>query len=114
MHMFLFFVFQPKHGIRDGHVTGVQTCALPIYLNPNCPTCQKHHFPSLEKRAENPETVLCGRNTVQIHEKKEMNLSRSEERRVGKEWRDRWATRYLNRNKEVSPTGGSDVQSTLH
>src|SRR5690606_39768455 len=23
----------PKHGIRDFHVTGVQTCALPIYRN---------------------------------------------------------------------------------
>src|SRR5579884_1488698 len=27
--MFLFF-FQAEDGIRDGHVTGVQTCALPI------------------------------------------------------------------------------------
>src|SRR5207253_5505564 len=24
--------FQAEDGIRDGHVTGVQTCALPIYL----------------------------------------------------------------------------------
>src|SRR5439155_10771831 len=24
------FVFQARDGIRDGHVTGVQTCALPI------------------------------------------------------------------------------------
>src|SRR5437870_7105008 len=29
--MFLFF-FQAEDGIRDGHVTGVQTCALPICL----------------------------------------------------------------------------------
>src|SRR5215510_16418894 len=28
--MFVFF-FQAEDGIRDGHVTGVQTCALPIY-----------------------------------------------------------------------------------
>src|SRR5215510_15694007 len=26
----LFFFFQAEDGIRDGHVTGVQTCALPI------------------------------------------------------------------------------------
>src|SRR5215510_10215629 len=26
----LFFLFQAEDGIRDGHVTGVQTCALPI------------------------------------------------------------------------------------
>src|SRR5207253_7116935 len=27
----LCFFFQAEDGIRDGHVTGVQTCALPIY-----------------------------------------------------------------------------------
>src|SRR5215208_7458449 len=26
-----FFFFQAEDGIRDGHVTGVQTCALPIF-----------------------------------------------------------------------------------
>src|SRR5438876_5347440 len=26
------FFFQAEDGIRDGRVTGVQTCALPIYL----------------------------------------------------------------------------------
>src|SRR5690625_4167844 len=30
MMYFLFFFFQAEDGIRDGHVTGVQTCALPI------------------------------------------------------------------------------------
>src|SRR5215475_10515849 len=29
MHLFFFF-FQAEDGIRDFHVTGVQTCALPI------------------------------------------------------------------------------------
>src|SRR5690348_17631079 len=29
----LFFFFQAEDGIRDGRVTGVQTCALPISLN---------------------------------------------------------------------------------
>src|SRR5215510_12340768 len=28
--MGVFFFFQAEDGIRDGHVTGVQTCALPI------------------------------------------------------------------------------------
>src|SRR5437870_7965782 len=27
-----YIFFQAEDGIRDGHVTGVQTCALPIYL----------------------------------------------------------------------------------
>src|SRR5215208_4169821 len=30
----LFFFFQAEDGIRDGHVTGVQTCALPISWRP--------------------------------------------------------------------------------
>src|SRR5690348_18030282 len=29
--LFFFFFFQAEDGIRDGRVTGVQTCALPIY-----------------------------------------------------------------------------------
>src|SRR5690606_458972 len=29
-----FFFFQAEDGIRDFHVTGVQTCALPILLSP--------------------------------------------------------------------------------
>src|SRR5207253_2036177 len=31
MPVLIFFFFQAEDGIRDGHVTGVQTCALPIW-----------------------------------------------------------------------------------
>src|SRR5690606_40038317 len=31
-YLFYFFFFQAEDGIRDFHVTGVQTCALPILL----------------------------------------------------------------------------------
>src|SRR5689334_23840775 len=31
----LFFFFQAEDGIRDGTVTGVQTCALPIFIKPS-------------------------------------------------------------------------------
>src|SRR5258706_11623446 len=31
---FSFFFFQAEDGIRDWSVTGVQTCALPIYIEP--------------------------------------------------------------------------------
>src|SRR5690606_17309334 len=31
--LFVFFFFQAEDGIRDFHVTGVQTCALPIYFD---------------------------------------------------------------------------------
>src|SRR6266511_3788957 len=30
VYFFFFFFFQAEDGIRDFHVTGVQTCALPI------------------------------------------------------------------------------------
>src|SRR5690606_39738459 len=30
----MFFFFQAEDGIRDFHVTGVQTCALLIYVSP--------------------------------------------------------------------------------
>src|SRR5829696_6036294 len=30
-HVFFFFFFQAEDGIRDWSVTGVQTCALPIF-----------------------------------------------------------------------------------
>src|SRR5690606_40898231 len=31
------FFFQAEDGIRDFHVTGVQTCALPIWQQPSAP-----------------------------------------------------------------------------
>src|SRR5690625_5253195 len=31
LYLFKYFFFQAEDGIRDGHVTGVQTCALPIF-----------------------------------------------------------------------------------
>src|SRR5439155_25340563 len=34
MCVVFFFFFQAEDGIRDGHVTGVQTCALPIWRSP--------------------------------------------------------------------------------
>src|SRR5271166_1902976 len=48
---FFFFFFQAEDGIRDGHVTGVQTCALPIFLtrgdDPRAP-CENRQNPSPE------------------------------------------------------------------
>src|SRR5207245_10718813 len=35
-----YFVLQAEAGIRDATVTGVQTCALPIWRTPRCPSCQ--------------------------------------------------------------------------
>src|SRR5207253_11415113 len=38
------FFFQAEDGIRDGHVTGVQTCALPIFLTPILTDFGKYPF----------------------------------------------------------------------
>src|SRR2546425_3212552 len=36
-YLFIFFFFQAEDGIRDKLVTGVQTCALPIYSKDHGP-----------------------------------------------------------------------------
>src|SRR6266581_8757428 len=41
------FFFQAEDGIRDGRVTGVQTCALPIFLDPPCAVCAGGEQPPL-------------------------------------------------------------------
>src|SRR5690625_6983803 len=54
----LLFFFQAEDGIRDGHVTGVQTCALPIYgdFGYEIPMTRLFYkpeeMPSLEARSE--------------------------------------------------------------
>src|SRR5439155_13074368 len=76
-HSLIFFFFQAEDGIRDGHVTGVQTCALPIYSRRHSqrspPRLTRASWPGRRKKSSR-----CGR--------------RSEERRVGKECRSRWST----------------------
>src|SRR5690606_39578201 len=98
--------FQAEDGIRDFHVTGVQTCALPISREMffivlfTCP------FPlsSWPDPAGCPEapTRRCWRaaasasRSVPARGRERGSAgssrpSRSEERRVGKEWTERWA-----------------------
>src|SRR5690606_40658573 len=95
-----FFFFQAEDGIRDFHVTGVQTCALPIYepfalgqlLNGSCESSTKTFFGRIAVRicalvldtTEQPLVVL-----VRVVEAGN-STARSEERRVGKECRCRW------------------------
>ncbi|MFD1363054.1 ThiF family adenylyltransferase [Lentibacillus salinarum] len=44
----------------------------------DCPTCRQHKFPALQKNANDEETVLCGRDTVQIHRKSSISLEQWE------------------------------------
>src|SRR5438309_5989070 len=101
-----FFFFQARDGIRDGTVTGVQTCALPIWLDTraaapanrsNTPTrvdtslgistggvsCD---IPVSHPQQRTPSAGCPCPSLTQVHLR-----ARSEERRVGKECRARTA-----------------------
>src|SRR5689334_24127798 len=89
------FFFQAEDGIRDGTVTGVQTCALPIcdrqlrLLGPHrwLSACRRRSCRSRRSRLDwEVDTATywkgwCARR-------------RSEERRVGKECRSGWSAYY--------------------
>src|SRR5690606_40135306 len=77
--MFFFFFFQAEDGIRDFHVTGVQTCALPICKQWDCEAVTG----ALLRHVLDPE----GTGQLPAPEV----VERSEERRVGKECRSRWS-----------------------
>src|SRR3712207_8244468 len=95
--MWSVFFFQAEDGIRDIGVTGVQTCALPIFdpvrvvpgarqANQGCANSPQAKRSCLGIRAtmfsEDVEDRRSVRGRVQ---------GRSEERRVGKECRSRWS-----------------------
>src|SRR5699024_11300716 len=73
------FFFQAEDGIRDRNVTGVQTCALPIYSN-------QLNYRTVFTNIYNHFFDFINRNKLLTIK----NWLRSEERRVGKEWRSRW------------------------
>src|SRR2546427_5361826 len=88
-----FFFFQAEDGIRDLTVTGVQTCALPIwrpeYVRAACDASLKrlgvdwidlYYQHRVDRSVPIEETVGAMADLV-----------RSEERRVGKECRSRWS-----------------------
>src|SRR6202000_3512584 len=79
--------FQEEDGIRDGRVTGVQTCALPIW--------RQHGAGLVERHGRR----LADGTVARLH-------ARSEERRVGKEWRSRWSPDHLKKKRKVKTATG--------
>src|SRR5437016_9287882 len=104
-----FFFFQAEDGIRDWSVTGVQTCALPIW---------RHASGKSEAQTDSEPVDQVGKNALAMigndqnqqdatetkplkrgdskaetqvaGDEKQCGNERSEERRVGKECRTRW------------------------
>src|SRR5207245_7163100 len=72
--------FQAEDGIRDATVTGVQTCALPIFI-PGAGT--QHTGEALLDWNFGKKVTLSAMGQYE-------RWTRSEERRVGKECRSRW------------------------
>src|SRR5690625_6376127 len=60
----VFLFFQAEDGIRDGHVTGVQTCALPIYCQNFCAVTER---PTSGARSSGSSCFMCnGRGSKPI------------------------------------------------
>src|SRR5690606_40346481 len=99
--------FQAEDGIRDFHVTGVQTCALPIFWLPMqkieptssptstvsvAPLCPITASQMESERSTSARTSSCVRSFELGREYwTRSRVNRSEERRVGKECRYRWS-----------------------
>src|SRR5256885_10275242 len=93
-----FFFFQAEDGIRDYKVTGVQTCALPIYL---AVRRDGGYARGAAGREGGGLHSARSRERRRIHDRPRGGRwrlfacgpgdRRSEERRVGKECRSRWS-----------------------
>src|SRR2546430_6194352 len=95
---FVFFFFQAEDGIRDLTVTGVQTCALPIFFLTGSAARKRCSLPagtqtSPRGLAWSDATLATSLVAASPPEQgsEVSRVIRSEERRVGKECRSRWS-----------------------
>src|SRR5690625_5607998 len=88
-----FFFFQAEDGIRDGHVTGVQTCALPIFKGMSSGVSP--WIKQLNNTAVSVDQLGTRKGAIAVY----LDV-RSEERRVGKECRSQWAAEQARKKKE--------------
>src|SRR3712207_8653194 len=86
------FFFQAEDGIRDIGVTGVQTCALPIF-DVWDDVAAAVHVPTHRRRLGMvfQDYLLFPHLTAVENVAFGLRTRRSEERRVGKECRSRWS-----------------------
>src|SRR5688572_32322420 len=92
-NIFVFF-FQAEDGIRDLTVTGVQTCALPIYRlflldSANSRGLNAAVFAPVDGSLRSVARSTDNRRRESAYD--HGTRTRSEERRVGKECRCRWS-----------------------
>src|SRR5690348_17916980 len=89
-----YFFFQAEDGIRDGRVTGVQTCALPIFTmyddQEMITKMMEMGANAYLTKTTDPEEIYQAILTC-MNDDFYFNDLRSEERRVGKECRSRWS-----------------------
>src|SRR5690606_39866953 len=107
--MFIVFIYQAEDGILYFHVTGVQTCALPIWLARRRRVGDRRR---LEARGKGDERLRASRTsgprgasgriiigrlpTASGCTRASMRgRTRSEERRVGKEWAQRTPSHHI-------------------
>src|SRR5258708_10313067 len=93
-----FFFFQAEDGIRDDLVTGVQTCALPIFGDQTRSNEMRACLETVGGEYQGAvfdfaDPLQCGvvRNRFAPDGSLWVGQTRSEERRVGKECRSRWS-----------------------
>src|SRR5258708_16051966 len=100
------FFFQAEDGIRDDLVTGVQTCALPIWRRVQ-PVEHRNRAPGsdvtggvflgADHSGSNPGPAW---RAAARHRRRGAEVARSGERRVGEEGRSRWSPDHLKKKKK--------------
>src|SRR5690606_40483901 len=107
---FLFF-FQAEDGIRDFHVTGVQTCALPISTSTDDRAVAWLSASDTLRPMASEEFVPVGFEPPRslITDQFRLEPLRSEERRVGKGCWARWSAWHCGRKKLRTGRAGGCV-----
>src|SRR5438876_12215130 len=105
----MFFFFQAEDGIRDGRVTGVQTCALPIFK------VEAVNLVARDFRVLKIDGFDFDQCEIAFAVFRRAHLAgRSEERRVGKECRSRWSPYHEKKKMKRGYSGCKFMASAWH